>query len=328
MSGRWSIIVPEATTNLLSNPSFETNTTGWAVTAGGSIARSAVYSVYGLYSLAVTPDADVNDGVTTSFAATNGVTYTFSVYVRGVAGVPYRLVFANAGWTHVSSYTDIVGDGEWHRYELTYTAVATETLYVWVVKNNSASTGVFYIDAAQVEAKAYSTTYCDGSIDPPREFYSSGCTWSGVSHASTSSRSATSRAGGVEKNLEDEYGFIEMDDVGTGAPTLKILTTPYIALDGDYYDNTRIEGRVFTILGAIRGNSLANYQALRNELIDALFANAAREPVLIRYDGSERKIELAAHYAAGLEGGESVNFIEKLALRFVAPYPYWREVVE
>jgi hypothetical protein len=328
MSGRWSIIVPEATTNLITNPSFETNVAGWAVSAGGTVARSALYSVFGLYSLAVTLDADANDGINTSFAATNGVTYTFSIYVKGVNAIPYRLVFANAAWTHVSGYRDFTGDGEWHRYELTYKAVATETLFVWLVKNNNASTGTFYIDAAQVEAKAYATTYCDGSIDPPREFYSSGCTWSGVSHASTSSRSGTSRAGGLEKNLEDEYGFIEIDDVGTGAPTLKILTTPYIALDGDFYDNTRIEGRVFTILGAIHGTSLANYQALRNELIDALFANAAREPVLIRYDGGERKIEIAAHYAAGLEGGESVNFIEKLALRFVAPYPYWREVIE
>lgn len=324
----WSIIVPEGTTNLVTNPSVERDTTGWAA-IDGAIARSALHSAFGLYSLAVTPTSNPNDGVRgPGFAAMSGGTYTFSVYVRGVAGVPYRIFMRNAGATHTSAPTAFVGDGAWHRHTNSYTAEATETLYVYVTKASSASTETFYVDAAQVEAKPYATTYCDGSLDAPIGFISSGCTWTGVAHASTSSRSATARAGGRERDLEEAFGFRALNDLGTGAPPLSVITSPYIALDGAMYDDTQVLPRSFTIIGAIVGSSLADLQTKRGDLIDALFPNSAREPVLLRYGGPNRKLEIAAHYEGGLEGGESINFVERVAIRFLAPHPYWREVVE
>ena len=325
--GRWSVIVPEATDNLITNPSVETDTTGWTA-VGGSVARSALYSVFGLYSLAVTPTAGAHDGVYFgTVALTVGTTYTFSVYVRGVVGVSYRIYFADAEGNVEGTAVSFVGDGGWHRYQVTWECDGTASYRLYVVKNNNVNTSDFYLDAAQCEAGNGATTYCDGSIDPPRGFSSSGCYWNGVAHASMSSRVATTRAGGWEVNLEDEYGFLEMDDLGTGAPDVDVITTAYLALPGSFHDRTVVLQRSFTVLGTVAGASLGDLQRKRGDLISAMYPEESGEPVLLRYDGEERKLEIAARYRSGLSGGQSENFVEKLGLQFVAPYPYWREMV-
>ena len=60
--GKWSIIVPEARTNLVKNPSVETNTTGH-VAAGSTISRDSAYARAGVFSLKiVTDDAGASEG--------------------------------------------------------------------------------------------------------------------------------------------------------------------------------------------------------------------------------------------------------------------------
>src|SRR5687768_1054745 len=84
--GLFSVVIPEATTNLVTNPSVETATTGWTA-VGGSIARSTTQQRRGVYSLAVTPTSGTTDGVYFgTVSLTSGTTYTASVDVYGAPG--------------------------------------------------------------------------------------------------------------------------------------------------------------------------------------------------------------------------------------------------
>src|SRR5574343_1128443 len=95
----WAIIIPEAITNLVTNPSVELAATGYTAMAG-SAARSSTYQRRGVYSLAVTPAAGTSDGVYFgTVSLTTGTTYTFSLDFLGVAGGPYKIYFADTSAT-------------------------------------------------------------------------------------------------------------------------------------------------------------------------------------------------------------------------------------
>ena len=327
MPGLWNIVVPEATTNLISYPSLELETgaaTGWVTLGGGVLTQSTDDQVFGLYSLKDVPTAGTTDGsYPTAFSATNTVTYTASLYFKGAVGIPYKLNISNAGSTNISTKTEITGDGEWHRYENTYTAEATESLYVTIRKDNSADTDPFYVDGVQVEAKAYATTYCDGDQKPSTDY-----SWSGVHHASTSSRIATSRAGGRIKNLRDDYYFYVGQTTGTGAPPVTNYYTDYALLPGALYEHAKIRGRLFILNGLLKGTSLSNLHARRAALYNVLRPDeTASQPVLIQYTGAAETMEIEAYYDGGMEGGILEGFNERIGVRFYCPQPNWREVV-
>jgi hypothetical protein len=79
----WQFISPEATTNLVNNPSFEDSADGWTAIAG-AIAQTADEQAVGLYSGEVTPAAGVDDGVYFAITLAVDTEYTFSVSVKGV----------------------------------------------------------------------------------------------------------------------------------------------------------------------------------------------------------------------------------------------------
>jgi len=323
----WSIIVAKATTNLITNPSFENATTGWAAMAG-AIARSTDDPPFGLYNLKCTPAVATMDGCYfATVALTSGTTYTASIYVKGVNAIPYKLYFADTGAALKGTATTFTGDGAWHRHEVTWVCDSTASYRIYVTKNNSASVAPFYVDALQVEAQSAATSYCDGSIAPPPGFVSSGCSWNGVAHASASTRAATSRAGGQLYDLEDTYKLKPLQIIGAGAPPTENYSTPYALLDGSLFEHSRIAERIFAINGLLTGTSTANFMASRGALYDALKCNNADEPVLLRYTGAARTLEISAYYAGGLEGGMMYALIEQIQLRFLATSPNWREVI-
>ena len=100
----FSVLVPVARTNLIANPSLETNTTGWTA-VGGSIARSATQQYHGAYSLAVTPTAGTSDGCyygTVTMALTQ--LYAVSAKVYGQPGVNYKISVATTGGADLAAY--------------------------------------------------------------------------------------------------------------------------------------------------------------------------------------------------------------------------------
>lgn len=182
--------IASAVTVMNVNPSFETNTNSWAA-VGGGIARTTDEYRFGDYSCSVTPTAGVNDGInqTANIAIAAATDYTVHIWVKHLsAGIPMQLrVVTDVGGNHDQTYTSQEApllDG-WQFIPITFTSDALDTniIDIFIQKNNSADTTVFYVDMLNVTATSYPTPSCDGSLG-------TGMVWTGAAHASTSTRAA------------------------------------------------------------------------------------------------------------------------------------------
>ena len=320
--GYYSIILPLATTNLVTNPSFELATTGWTA-QGGSIARSTTYQKFGAASLAVTPTSGTTDGTyfTTTINLVSGTTYTFSLWIKGVVSIPYQILFATTGGVVKGTPVTYTGTGNWERIEVSWASDSTANYRLGILKNSDASTGVFYIDGAQCEAQTAASTYCDGDQD--------GCLWAAGPHASASTRSVQSRAGGQVINPQD-YGFYITETSGIGMPGVTHRTQKQANIPGALYLGSAAQNRIFEIVGEAVGTSYANLHARRASLINLLKPNlvGSAQPILIRYNGSGTEVETRAVYDTGLDLNAGAGITEKIVIRFIGYDPFWYEIGE
>ncbi len=321
MTGLWSVVVAEGTTNLVTNPSGELGTTGFGINGvGTTLARSSAQRRRGSYSVAVTPSSDGMAGALYAL----GTLTAFQVYCAGVdvwgaAGIPYRVQFANAAYQLGGTPALFTGDGAWHRHFAYYTAAATEAHYLYILKDGHASAATFYVDGLQCEAKSYATTYCDGR-EP-------GCYWTGAADASMSARYASRRLGGRVRNLDDYSFFIE-SATGIDAPPVRNYVSAYARLPGGLHEHTRLDARPFVLTGLVQGTSIANLKARKEALYNVLKPDPTNDdPVILQYAGGGQPTQIKAYYDGGLEGGRLEGFNERVAVRFVAPNPEWEPVL-
>lgn len=186
-------------TNLVTNPSFETGTTGWALGGGSppSMATSTTVARLGSQSLKLTwPTAARNTG-SVNYAATGlttGTAYTWSVYAYVPAGNPSVFITVSGSPTATTSIVANTGTtvNSWVRLAYAFTASATSH-NIAVVNNDAGSSGqVCFLDSAMLEA--VNTTlgsYFDGSY---------GGSWNGTANASTSTQ-ATQFFSGVTRGV-------------------------------------------------------------------------------------------------------------------------------
>ena len=309
------ILQPQAGTNLVTNPSVEFATTGWTA-VGGSIARNSALQAKGAYSLAVTPTATTTDGVYFTTSTLTAAAYTASVWVRGVAGVPYRMYFATTVPVIVGTPTTFTGTGQWQY--VTVTATTTAAVHrIYVVKNASASTGVFYVDGLQVELGSTATTYIDGDQD--------GCYWTGEPHNSTSSRIAGDTNGGQWLDLADDLQHNLIEFQGMGMPPVQVAAQTYALLPGAYYQRSIARPRLMQLAVLASGTSWQNLHFRRNLLLEAIQPSRSGmpQPITLRYDGAGSINTIRAVYDSGMEFGRRDGFTETYGLRMVAHDPYW-----
>lgn len=182
--------IAEATTNLIVNPSFEVDATGWSNystgSAAGSRTRVTNRSMYGPTSYKLVKSGGSNGdnyGISISVPVTVGQTYSFStwIYVEALAGTtPQFGISVQGNVTTQTGYVSAVTT-DWVRISVTTTSTGTGNTTLFLFFENG--TGTVYIDAVQAENKSYLTPYSDGSLGD-------GHAWTGVAHASTSTRSA------------------------------------------------------------------------------------------------------------------------------------------
>src|SRR3990167_3498040 len=318
--GFYEIVVPEAETNLVINPSIEVDTTGFTA-VGGSINRISGASRRGVSRLRITPTSGANDGAYYgTVSLISGQTYTFSVDVFGVLGIPYRIYFGSTGGAVLGTPTEFIGIGTWQRVYVTYTETSTTTRRLYLVKNNSASIAAFHSDGWHCSNKAYNTTYVDGDQE--------GCEWDGEEHASTSTRSAQSRAGGRIYNLDD-LGMYVIESAGLGMAPVKHKVVKQSLLPGALYRGMNVEERPLTIVADVIGSSYTNLHSLRKTVIDYIKADRVRDDqaFLLRYTGanSNKPTILKCRYDSGMEMKTPEGFTERVALRVIAYDPYWYE---
>ncbi|MEV0149113.1 MULTISPECIES: hypothetical protein [unclassified Nonomuraea] len=185
-----------ATTNLIQNPSFEKDLTGWAASANTAISRVPDVSRFGGYALEVrrlasNPPFNLYGPKATGVAggAVAGETVTLSAHVYipaasfpkitgimlGAAGSDFQFV-NTAGLTADS----------WYRITRTVTLTGTlddVEVQFWTDNNHADGQIVAYVDAVQAEEKPAATPYCDGSQPA--------CSWTGTAHNSSSTRSSS-----------------------------------------------------------------------------------------------------------------------------------------
>jgi hypothetical protein len=318
-----SVIIPEASVNLVTNPSFETNTTNYTGIGSASLARSTAQQRFGAYSLAITMAAANNGGVQLDIGTlTAGQDYTGSVWVLAPAGMRLRLFFADTSNNRLGGETQFVGTGFWQRVSVTYRETSTTSRRLLLRKDTDVRTGIVYVDGFQVEAKAYATTYIDGDQQgflraqvPPAYL------WDGTPHASTSRRSALTNAGGRPMPLST-YGLILVALLGLGLADAQPIATPYAVRDGSSYQGSRDVGRTLTIVGRISDVSFRALQDRRGQLRAALKGTLPGQPVLILHQERDacgaamsREVALPCVYTGGLEGDSSNRVAEQVTAR-------------
>lgn len=174
-------------TNLVTNPSFETNTTGWlsstgygAATSPATFARSTTRANTGTASLLVTWPTTSYTWVDTQITGlTPGATYTASCYVWVPTGSPdvrMNVLFIAAGdWTTVKN--------AWTRISVTFTASSSGQAFIGPQVYGSTSGQQVYVDSVMLEKWFEPTAYFDGSTAAGGGWTYA---WTGTAHASTS----------------------------------------------------------------------------------------------------------------------------------------------
>ena len=209
------IQVAEATTNLITNPSFEVDGTSW--TTVGTFATSAITTVRSYvgsssWALVNSSGSDAFRYITFTASATT-TTVSIWMYRLSGTGTNYLYLQLNASpFTIIGTTNATTTLGEWQRIVVTG-ATSIGTVYRLGVKINTGCT--VYIDAAQAEGKAYATPYCDGSLG-------TGHAWTGSANASTSTRTAGLFSYPSTNNFVAEKGtlslwYYEPGDTGTFA---------------------------------------------------------------------------------------------------------------
>lgn len=143
--------------NLVTNPGFEVDTTGWAAANGSAISRTTVQFKYGAASCQIITGASAARFLLLSTAscpaAAVGNTFETSCYVKGTAGKPVRLMLleldaANATLS-TSTGPTVTADGTWQLLTLEHVvAQATAAkLQFSLEKPGDATIQTYYADA-------------------------------------------------------------------------------------------------------------------------------------------------------------------------------------
>lgn len=178
-----AVQLSEATTNLITNPSFELSLAGWTGVSG-TLSRVTSAYVYGDYSAYfVGNGSNTSARIQGSISVTGGTTYSLSAYVysdNNTEQYPFLIVTQVSG-TAFQTTTFLTAHKEWQRITTTF-AVPADVSSIYIRFYGNGASNKIYLDAVQLESKSYTTPYCDGSLGQ-------GHNWSGTTHASTSSRS-------------------------------------------------------------------------------------------------------------------------------------------
>jgi len=173
---------PYYTTNLCSNPSFETSMAGWTGTdPGTALSQNTLIALYGGTSLNVTTDGSVpgqgvfGPGATfPSYAGTGSMT----ISVNGQSGSLNITAVANPGGQVLASTVLVLTGAGWQTVVLDGLPFGSfEQLYILVTTVSSQAVS-FNIDGVMYEPESPAHPYCDGD--------QVGCYWTGTAELSSS----------------------------------------------------------------------------------------------------------------------------------------------
>jgi hypothetical protein len=347
----WSLLIPEATTNMFPNGSFERVNTGpdgaalTNITTNCSMTlNDTTQAARGLYSMKINPVSMPSTGgyyvANTNFnngaKLTPNVPYTFSCDVYSVSGgafaiyleMPGMVAPPFAGGIAIYNFTH---PGGWYRPSATFTLTSDigAVNCGFAVRKLSGTNDSYWLDGYQLEQNSHATFYCDG--DQP------GCVWIGTAYnvLTTSQRLAYNPDGTVAPgnliNFKD-LGLDVFAQTNTGLPDPQNLTVARGLLGGARYQRTTSKSHILVLqclLDAAGGVGAPMTQLEKQrELLttyfapDALSQNAA--PVGLRYQLMDncgktigKALDMPCYYLSGLAGNTDNLFAEKISLSFI-----------
>ena len=196
--------------NYATNPSFETNASGWVSVGTSSVNRSTTRAWVGSSSGLVTLGAGPAPGQGASHTVTGlavGETYTASAYVW----VPSASIGANLALfifgVAFGVSSAVATPDTWVRISVTWTA--TSSSHTVALLNGATSTAgqTAYIDGLLVEKAATAGAYFDGATTDSGDTSTLGSTiydWTGTAHASQSVQSLVIQAYTITATVEDD----------------------------------------------------------------------------------------------------------------------------
>lgn len=323
MTGYYSLVIPSPCTNWITRTSVEIDLTNWSVIAGGVNTQSSTYQTHGLYSSKLVAAAS-GDGYSYDEPAntqrTTGI-YSVSFWIKGAATytstIRCRVI---EGGTTVYNVVIPTVDTTWRRISVTNVTLGqTHTVSIQILSDSAASKTI-YVDGMQIESGTFITDFCNGDQED--------CVWLGTPQASTSSRSAMTRAAGREYNFDDLNLTVEVM-AGIGAPPVAHTAIEEATTSRTIYQSTQVKPRSIQLTIFAPGTDLANLHSLRNALVNYVGPEIARnQPFLLRYTGAGRTLEVRCVYDKGLEFQTfAAGMQEEIALTLLAHDPYWRALV-
>lgn len=160
-----------ATTNLVINGGFETNTSAWWSASGSgheTLAQDSTHVKFGAKALKVTTDANQWEGTSTDSAAspsglsacTSGSQCSFSAWVWVPTGMSLNVRVKDTSYTIVGANNVVTGNNAWQRVAWTITGTAgTQTATKFYFETPQA--GSFWVDGVQEETGPVATPYVD-----------------------------------------------------------------------------------------------------------------------------------------------------------------------
>lgn len=180
--------------NILRNPSFETNSTGWTTNSSTTrVTDTKPDGIPGTYSLKLTGQntfslSTICNTLPTFYPLPQSNFYTFSIYMKASAArtLTFNLSAVNDGATATETATATVAlTTSWARHSVTVYIPdgfsPTDNITVTFTANGTLTGQDIWVDAAQFEQSSNPTDYFDGSLP-----VTTGVFWSGTAHASYS----------------------------------------------------------------------------------------------------------------------------------------------
>lgn len=199
-------------TNFCTNPSFETDTTGWSQTAGSTYTRDTSKKLIGGASLKVGPlSTNTYSGVGFYKGLAVDKVYTYSAYIWAESGSEINFASDALGVN-----TSIFGNGKWQRVSVTGTKLITNSSTAFFIRARLSAQPTFWVDGVVIEEGPTATTYFEGSGEYTHA-------WTGTAHSSESIKTAPRAVGTSYTSI---YSVATQSSIGTTRGSKSVRITP------------------------------------------------------------------------------------------------------
>lgn len=158
--------IDTTTSNLITNPSFEAGTSGWAAKGSATLSQVTTPSYEGNASMSVATAAGVGAGATYAFSLASSTQYTFSVFARAAGSnfSTFEIGRSENGLTDTSCLTaQTVTTTAWSSYRCTFTTATVSGSPYLYVKQTDATARTWYIDGAELTTGSGIPLYRSGA---------------------------------------------------------------------------------------------------------------------------------------------------------------------